>query len=220
MWLLDARADAEKVWYQEIWATTKESGDVVDYNINEEITKDTSNIINSNNQTTTWLATVIPWINAPRLIENTSIYSNTVDAVWWCSIKWSVDFRAPEEVSWRIRNWTIESQYWNLDYKNKVTSDVLRNWFEMPKTWWYQITIHYPYRWWSYVNTSLRIAKWWLWNDVHIIDHNAYNDSWYVTETITYQFTAWDVIYAYLEVHWLADWNLLTSRVTLDIVKL
>ena len=37
---------------------------VIDYDIENEETKDTSAVINANNQTTTGMANVIPWINA------------------------------------------------------------------------------------------------------------------------------------------------------------
>lgn len=67
---------AEEVWYWIIWEEKKDPSNVIDYNINSEQTKDTSAIINANNQTTTGMAWVIPWINAPKLIAETSI-------IWW-----------------------------------------------------------------------------------------------------------------------------------------
>ena len=73
MWVLEARNDAEKVWYQYVWEETKDASNVVDYDIREEITKDASAVINANNQTTTGMANVIPWVNAPKLIAETSI---------------------------------------------------------------------------------------------------------------------------------------------------
>lgn len=73
MWVLDARYKAEKVWYSLIWEKAKEDPNVIDYNINEEITKDTSAVLNANNDTTTGMATVIPWVNAPKIIAETSI---------------------------------------------------------------------------------------------------------------------------------------------------
>ena len=76
--VLEARKDAETVWYSLVWEEQKEASNVVDYNINEEITKDASAVENANNQTTTGMATVVPWINAPKLIASTSI-------IWWSS---------------------------------------------------------------------------------------------------------------------------------------
>lgn len=73
MWVLDARYKAEKVWYSFIWEKTKENPDVIDYNINEEVTKDTSAELNANNDTTTGMASVIPWVNSPKLIADTSV---------------------------------------------------------------------------------------------------------------------------------------------------
>lgn len=95
MWVLEAWQDAEKVWYPVVWEEKKDPSNVVDYDIHEEITKDASNVINANNDTTTGMATVIPWINAPKLKEETSIY-------WWWWVKiveisdyTSVDERQP-----------------------------------------------------------------------------------------------------------------------------
>lgn len=73
---LEAWYKAEKVEFPEVWEAPKESSDVIDYNINEEITKDASAAFNANNDTTTGMATVIPWINAPKLLAETSI-------IWW-----------------------------------------------------------------------------------------------------------------------------------------
>jgi hypothetical protein len=79
--VLEARADADKVWYPVVWEKTKDADNVIDYDIREEQTKDVTAEINANNQTTTGMATVIPWVNAPKLIESTSIISNP--SVWY-----------------------------------------------------------------------------------------------------------------------------------------
>lgn len=77
--VLEARYKAEEVWYSLVWEEQKEASNVVDYNINEEITKDAAAVENANNQTTTGMATVVPWINAPKLIASTSI----IWIEWW-----------------------------------------------------------------------------------------------------------------------------------------
>lgn len=64
---------AEEVWYAIVWEQQKDANNVIDYNIREEQTKDVFAVDNANNQTTTGMATVIPWINAPKLIASTSI---------------------------------------------------------------------------------------------------------------------------------------------------
>ena len=71
---------AEEIWYSIVWEKEKTTDNVIDYNIREEITKDTSAIENANNQTTTWMATQIPWVNEPKLIAKTSIIGG---AAWW-----------------------------------------------------------------------------------------------------------------------------------------
>lgn len=71
---------AAEIWYPVVWQEIKDPSNVIDYNINQEQTKDASSITNANNQTTTWLATVVPWINAPKLKAETSI-------IWWWASK-------------------------------------------------------------------------------------------------------------------------------------
>ena len=78
MWFLSAWKDAKEVWYQVVWEEIKESPNVIGYNIREEQTKDTFAIDNMNNQTTTWMADAIPWMNSPKLLATTSIIWG-----WW-----------------------------------------------------------------------------------------------------------------------------------------
>lgn len=77
--VVEARKDAETVWYNIVWEEVKDASNVVDYDIHSEVTVDTSSVLNANNDTTTGMATVIPWVNAPKLIAETSI----VGEVWW-----------------------------------------------------------------------------------------------------------------------------------------
>lgn len=71
--VLQARYKAEEVWYAVVGEKEKELPNVIDYNIKPEITKDASAVENANNDTTTGMADVIPWINAPKLLESTSV---------------------------------------------------------------------------------------------------------------------------------------------------
>ena len=77
--VLEARENAEEVWYSLVGEETKEASNVIDYNINPEITKDAASVTNANNNTTTGMAEVIPWVNAPKLIESTSIITKWND---------------------------------------------------------------------------------------------------------------------------------------------
>lgn len=63
----------EEIDYAIVWEEEKEASNVIDYNIREEQTKDTFAEENANNQTTTGMATVIPWVNAPKLVWETSV---------------------------------------------------------------------------------------------------------------------------------------------------
>ena len=90
--VLEARENAEEIWYSLVWEETKEASNVVDYNINPEITKDASSAVNANNDTTTGMANVIPWINAPKLIADTSIIEK-----WWSNIVDISDYTSIDE---------------------------------------------------------------------------------------------------------------------------
>ena len=81
---------AEEIWYNIIWETRKDTRDVIDYNIREEQTKDTFAEKNANNQTTTGMANVIPWINSPKLLADTSV-------IWWTTIIKISDYQNKDE---------------------------------------------------------------------------------------------------------------------------
>lgn len=91
--VLSARYKAEEVWYSIVGEEKKELPNVVDYNTNKEITKDASATENANNQTTTGMAEVIPWVNSPKLIASTSI----IWAVWWAKIQYISDYKSASE---------------------------------------------------------------------------------------------------------------------------
>ena len=74
--VLQPRYKSEEVWYNIVWEEKEYLSNVVEYNINREVTKDTSAVFNANNDTTTGMANVIPWVNAPKLLAATSI-------IWW-----------------------------------------------------------------------------------------------------------------------------------------
>lgn len=63
----------KEIWYNIVWEPVKDAESVIDYNIREEQTKDMFAEKNANNQTTTGMANVIPWVNSPKLLSKTSI---------------------------------------------------------------------------------------------------------------------------------------------------
>lgn len=224
MWVLDARKDAEKIWYPVVWEKQKDASNVVNYDINEEITIDTNSLFNANNDTTTGMATVIPWVNAPKLIENTSIYQDAESKTWWAKLFKSFHLYYPYDDTWSIRNdWTISDEYWNIKFEGVTWPTLQWNWLKIPATWWYEMTITYP-RWWSSfkVDVELCLLKWWFGNDVTIVNHVAAYNNVVVTETIKYHFNAWDRIAAFLTLHyvWWADAFWYTWDMTVVISKL
>lgn len=101
---------AEEIWFNYVWEEKKDASNVIDYNINSEQTKDLFAEINANNQTTTGMATVIPWINAPKLRAATSI-------VGWAG------------------GWAIQYAEIALSYNGTITQNNYENFDDMTITW-------------------------------------------------------------------------------------
>ena len=141
MWVLEARKDAEKVLFPIIWEERKEPSNVVDYDIHDEITKDTSAVINANNNTTTGMANVIPWINAPKLIASTSI----IGWEWWwgsasatLSANVYIDSQYAQTMTLETRTFSISGEVWDLSFTQWT------NWIIVPKTASYYLQVSYP----------------------------------------------------------------------------
>lgn len=189
MWVLSEREWADVVNYPVVWEEVEEADNVVNYNIREEITKDTSAVINANNQTTTGMATVIPWINAPKLIAETSIaWLSDMEQEW--SYYWT--YIATGTTSATIDSW--ETTDW-LSYTMTQTSNSLpyswtiKNWWvEFPRAWWYSIAIRYFTTW---QEDYLRSDKVYL-NDT-VVDSTS--SIWSSTDhTIQINVKKWDIL--------------------------
>lgn len=187
MWVLEAWKDAEKVWYPVVWEEVKDASNVIDYNIRPEQTKDMSAVINANNQTTTGMANVIPWVNAPKLLADTSI-------VWipeqeW-SFYWSVDITAS---TWNFTSppWSSDVYIWKyvtvssntLPFEWKTNTE----WLVIPRAWWYSIQATYDTTGQSEFTAHYTL---YLWNNVI----GSY--TWWTWATSTYQVNAerWDIL--------------------------
>lgn len=185
MGLLDAWVNSEKVWYQYIWEEVKEASNVIDYNINEEITTNTSAVFNANNDTTTGLATVIPWVNAPKLINTTSIY--WIDQNAW--FQWSVQFRFYQHDSWYVTVPAWESMTFWIDRMTQKRNQVWPydfkymqwRWMIIPSNWTYTVGILYARTWdWGGVNSYLE----WLLN-WEVVYTTTRSSSWDLNDTFT-----------------------------------
>ena len=140
MWVLEARYKAEKVWYTFVWEDIDYPSNVVDYDIHWEITKDTSNVINANNQTTTGMANIIPWINSPKLLEDTSIIkkAKTLSATAYAAlninnISWA---NSPKIID--LTQFTMSWEEWTLKFTQTPY------WLKPPALWTYIFTVSYP----------------------------------------------------------------------------
>jgi hypothetical protein len=218
MWVLEARKDAEKVWFPVVWEEKKDTSNIIDYDIHEEITIDASYVSNANNDTTTGMATVIPWVNAPKLLQNTSIYQNWDWNIWWITATNTIRLYNPWETTWYIRSWNLSNSYWNLDFKNK--SDGIWSWLVVPKSWWYEVSMTCPNWSWSFaIDVRLAITRWYGHFDTIIYHVWQYNTSSPV-ETVNYNFNAWDTIYAFLQLNTSVSSLTTNPTVTFNITKL
>lgn len=146
---------AEVVDYSVVWEEEKQQSNVVDYNIREEQTKDVSNMENANNQTTTGMANVIPWINAPKLIAETSIIWDVGWWGWWASIVEISDYLSVEEwqpvvdrvLAWEfvavICKFTEYSSLMKFYFTPSMylANSAIRFWAITPWSHWFRITI-------------------------------------------------------------------------------
>lgn len=221
--MLEGRENAENVWYSIVWQEVNYPSNVIDYNINEEKTKDKSSVFNSNNDTTTGMATVIPWVNAPKLIQTTSIYQNWEWINWWVKITGSGFVAYPDDTTDRIRNRTLSNQYGTAQFVNKTDGNTLRNWFQFKSGWWYELYMTYPTCWSSFaIDVKIYIAKWWHWNDILIHSYSGqYNTTQYYW-TLKYKFATWDVIYAQYDLRYNGSASSFQANkpITIQITKL
>lgn len=141
--VLEARKNAEEIWYSVIWEKEKDVSNVIDYDIHDEITKDTSSAINANNDTTTGMATVIPWINAPKLIASTSIIW---DLWWW--------FKA------QIVKFTSDM---TLEQWQAILDSYLNWYFTIPVLSLSDVAFRYYYPWYMHYNHITFIFTWEDW---------------------------------------------------------
>ena len=206
MWVLEARKDAEKVWFPIIWEEEKDASNVIDYNIHEEITIDTSSVFNANNDTTTGMANVIPWVNAPKLIKDTSIYEpNPAQRTVIQTMRWTATepINRPDTTSTFIRNFVTSSSEWTKQFEYFDSPDwIMYSWMKAPYRWTYTIDAKYigtasNYRY----ENDWRIVKWWYPEDITIHTSSTPQSSTSFTETFTVDLNKWDVIAVFMTMH-------------------
>lgn len=205
MWVLEAWKDVEKVWYPVVWEEVKDASNVIDYNIRPEQTKDISAEINANNQTTTGMANVIPWINAPKLIATTSIIWD----LWWWGWWWTVAASVQVPISYSnngqnepLRTWiTILNEWWAWFTDN--------SWFVRVGKWWiYAIHIDITYIFWS--SSYSKIIR--IYKNSTIFTTSTTPLNWTASLDITSWLSEWDEFTFYCEVNTTAwaslNWNI------------
>lgn len=211
MWRLDARVNATKVWYPIVWEKTEDASNVIDYDIRSEQSKDISAEINANNQTTTGMANVIPWINAPKLIEDTSIYKKiktlSVSADAWNIHIDIAPWESPKTVD--ITQFTLSDENWTVKFTQTV------DWLKVPATWTYVFTVHAPSSWSSWT-IEAKLMKW-------TTSINSYTCPVWQTTTFTaiVPLTVWDIIYYRFVNTFTGSWYVsANTTISMDITKL
>lgn len=200
--VLEAWKDAEKIWYPIVWEEREQNSNVIDYDIRSEQTKDISAEINANNQTTTGMATVIPWVNAPKLIESTSIISNPV--VWYIyakvSFKWEPQHSSYDEV---LSVTSITDKMWEPNFT--ATSNLLR--VKFPRDWVYHLHIYYAHSLtYAYrINTDVYTDLQW------VIDSDTWAYGQAHDKELTLEFKKWEVLTVYWSVLPYSEWEWTTS---------
>lgn len=217
MWVLEARKDAEKVWFPVVWEEEKDASNVIDYDIHEEITIDTSSVFNANNDTTTGMATVIPWVNAPKLKMSTSIYKDVDEPVWWATMNWSTaeSMIYPSDPSSPIRNWTISNEWGDAWFEQINSTDVLKRWFAPKISWWYKLVMTFPHWWSTYsIDVQLRNAT---------TRETLYSYVWQFdtqtrTATINIYLKAWEPLYCWCTLKYIGSSPPFSTWTSMNIV--
>ena len=221
--VLEARENAEKVWYPIIWEDAKEAGNVIDYDIHDEITIDKSSIFNANNNTTTGMANVIPWVNSPKLIEWTSIYNNVWGKTAFARMYWEMMLYVtgtktgilnPQEI--QSQDWAYKYKIWNyFDWYSRTPNSCLI----IPAAWVYVVTCTYRCSEWNFnrsydVYLNLDIVK-------HLQNDTYYSETWsvYPSETFYIWANAGDQLAIYYTIVY-PSWQLIDRDVTTEIRKL
>ena len=197
---------AEEVWYAIVWEQQKDANNVIDYNIREEQTKDVFAIDNANNQTTTGMAWVIPWINELKLRAETSI-------VWWVWWSWWALLASTAEYWISTPPWTsivkytlenLSSPWWDLYIEN---SDIHIDW-----------------------GTYLVVANSYIWNSSvtsTILDLRYYDENWYIWHVWRWywgQYTNWCAIFTfqpwyYIRLRVQLNYDTTASDISLNFIK-
>ena len=201
MWVLDARANAEKVTYPVVWETKKDASNVIDYNIQEETTTDTSAVFNANNDTTTGMATVIPWVNAPKLKLSTSIYVDKLEIPSLLAVldkSWVIQLPDSSSITFRNMNIIMEWGNENIVYYDSPKW-ILWSWMKIPAAWAYQIDAQYSGTWTPYsysisYDIRWRLSMWWWSNDTILHTYNVPVGSNWESETFIINFNKWDIL--------------------------
>lgn len=185
--VLEARYKAEKVWYPVVWDKPKDADNVIDYDIHDEITIDNSSVFNANNDTTTGMANVIPWVNAPKLIASTSICWIPDTAVFGATLSGSRTLNRPDDPSHTIWQWTVS------DSRGEKTISVWDWGAIIPTTWWYQLDISYPLGWSNrYIVSQVAVRR--SGQTVMLHTHTWLQSQTQETETLRLELKQWDML--------------------------
>ena len=197
---------AEEIWYSIVWEKQKQQSNVVDYNIREEQTKDTFNVDNANNQTTTGMANVIPWINAPKLIASTSIIGGA--GGWWSLLASTAEYWISTPPWTSITKYDLEnlsSPWWDLTEES---------WDVYVSAWTYLIIGNAHV---SNSNVTSTLLDLRLYNSGGYVGH-IWRWYWaeYTNGCVVRTFNAWEYVRLYVQLNYSTS----NSDIKIDFIKL
>ena len=210
--VLEAREKAEKIWYPVVWQPVKDADNVIDYDIRKEQTIDKSSVFTANNDTTTGMANVIPWVNAPKLIANTSIYWDFWWEPWsaWATLSSWVWFHSDNWWTYyfSVKTFTISSETWDLQYTQWVNGIII------PKNATYHLKVSYPEG-----SSSAKFDTSIMLDNTVLHTYNwSYNSNPYSDEFFVY-LEKWKSLWA--DFVWTATHNITISRtISIEIISI
>lgn len=138
-------ATYETIWYPVVWEKEKLADNVIGYNIREEQSISDYSVLTWASSVSNWQATLVYWVNAPKIIADTSI---VWDLWWfkpiWAKIEWSWDgISRPTDTLINLKYQTISEQYWDDGFTKFTWADIYTSWILIPATWTYEIDAIY-----------------------------------------------------------------------------
>ena len=181
-------ASYEIIWYPVVWEKEKTADNVIGYSIREEQSVLDYSVLNGASFVSNWEATLIYWVNAPKIISDTSIVERAKRELSWCSIAWNFWYVYLSAYSneTTYATYTISDIVW--DYVFETTTYWWYSWVKIPMWWECEITASYI-KW--FAEPTMDFVFLINWEAVH--DHLVNRNAEAYTETFTLDIPSWAI---------------------------